>query len=148
MPHCLEMLQRGYRAKYTQDARDFGLLALRIGGPRLLHIVKHAGCAPSRDQVLPKHKLRPIAYGNTFIVEDILAVLPSKLPFCAYPICIDEVAVEGDIVPSVAAGASPLFYEFCMEHAGVPEIQSEGELLALRQQLEDGTIHRASVCDV
>ena len=54
MPHCLEMLQRGYRAKYTQGERDFGFLTLRIGGPQLLHIANHARCAPSRDQVLPK----------------------------------------------------------------------------------------------
>ena len=51
-------------------------------------------------------------------------------------------------MPSVAAGASPLLYRLCMEHAGVPEIQGEGDLLALRQHLEDGTIHRASVCVV
>ena len=78
--HCLEMLQRGYCAKYTQNERDFGLLTLRIGGPRLLHAANHAGCAPSRDQVLP-HKHRPIAYGKTITAEDMLAVLPSKLPF-------------------------------------------------------------------
>ena len=148
VPHCLEMLQRGYRAKYTQNERDFGLLTLRIGGPRLLHAANHAGCAPSRDQVLPKHKHRPIAYGKMITAEDMLAVLPSKLPFCAYSICVDEVAVEGDIVPSLVGGASPVLYGFCMEHAGVLEIQSESDLLALRQQLEAGTIHRASVCAV
>ena len=32
------------RAKYTQNERDFGLLTLRIGGPRLLHAANHAGC--------------------------------------------------------------------------------------------------------
>ena len=89
------MLQRGYRAKYTQNKRDFGLLTLRIGGPRLLHAANHAGCAPSTN--------------------------------------IDQ---------------SRVLYGFCMEHAGVPEIQSESDLLALRRQLEAGTIHRASVCAV
>ena len=35
-----------------------------------------------------------------------------------------------------------------MEHAGVLEIQSESDLLALRQQFEARTIHQASVCVV
>ena len=98
--------------------------------------------------MLPKHKHRPIAYGKTITAEDMLAVLPSKLPFCAYSVCVDEVAVEGDIVPSLVGGASPVLYGFCMEHAGVPEIQSGSDLLALQQQLEASTIHRASVCAV
>ena len=38
------------------------------------------------------------------------AVLPSNSPFCAYSICVDEVAVEGDIVPSLVGGASPVLY--------------------------------------
>ena len=54
--HRLEMLQRAYRAKYTQNQMDFGLLTLRIGCPRLWHAANHAGCAPSRDQMLPKHE--------------------------------------------------------------------------------------------
>ena len=93
--HCLEILQRGYRAQYTQNERDFGLLTLRNGGPRLLHAAKHVRCAPSRDQVLPKHKHRPIAYGKTITVKDMLPVLPCKLPLCAYSICVDELAAEG-----------------------------------------------------
>ena len=48
-------------------------------------------------------------------------------------------------MPSMVAGASPLLYEFCMDHGGVLEIQSEGDLLAFRQHVEDGTIQRASV---
>ena len=76
----------------------------------------------------------------------MLAVLPSKLPFCAYPICVDEAVVEGDMAPSLVGGASPVLYGFCMEHLGVPDFQSESDLLALRQQLEASTIHRASKC--
>ena len=106
--HGLEMLPRCYRAKYTQNERDLGLLTLRIGGRRLLHAANHAECAPSRDQVLPKHKHRPIAYRKMITAKDMLAILPSKLPFCAYSICVDEVAVEGDIVPSLVGGASPV----------------------------------------
>ena len=78
----------------------------------------------------------------------MLAVLPSKLPFCAYSICVDEVAVEGEIFPSLVSGASPVLYGFCMEHASVLEIKSENDLLALHRQLEAGTIHRGSVCAV
>ena len=146
--HCLEMLQRGYRAKYTQNERDFGLLTLRIGGPWLLHASNHARCAPSRDEVLPMPKHQPIVCGKTIAVEDMLAVLPSKLPFCAYSICVEEVGIDGDIVPSLVGNPSPVLYGFCMEHAGVLEIQSESEWLALRRQLEAGTIRRASVCAV
>ena len=146
--HCLEMLQRGCCAKYTPNEREFGLLTLSIGGPRLLHAAKHARCAPSRDQVPRKHKHRPIAYGKTITAEDTLAVLPSKQLFCAYAIRVDEVAVEWDIVPSLVGGASPVLYGFCMEHSGVPEIQSESDSLALRRKLEADTIHRASTCAV
>ena len=110
-----------------------------------MHAANHAGCAPGRDEVLPKHKHQPIAYWKTITAEDMLAVLPSKLPFCAYSICVDEVAVEGDIVPSLVGGPSPVLYGFCMEHAGVPEIQSGSEWVALRWQPEAGTIHLASV---
>ena len=98
VPHCLEMLQRGYRAKYTHHKRDFRLLALRIGGPRLLHGANHARCAPSRDQVLPKHKHQPIAYGNTITVEDILAVLPSKnSPFVHTPFLLTGWQLRGTL---------------------------------------------------
>ena len=62
--------------------------------------------------MLPKHKHGSIAYGKTITTEDMLAILPSKLPFCAYSICVDEVAVEGDIVPSLVGGPSPVLYGF------------------------------------
>ena len=124
---------------------DFGLRVARIAHrwPTAVACCKPWLMCPKRDQVLPKHTNRPIAYGNTVAIENILAVLPSKLPFCAYSISVNEVAVEGDIVPSV--GATPLLYGCCLKHVGVPQIQSEGDLLALWQQLQDGTIHHQCV---
>ena len=142
--HCLEMLQRRYRAMYTQNERDFGSLTFRIGGPRLLHAANHAGCAPSRDQMLFKHEYQPIAYRKTIRAQEMLAVLPSKLPFCAYSIFVDELAVEGEILPSLVSGASPVLFGFCMQHAHVPEIKSGNDLLALRRQLA-GRYHSPGV---